>query len=213
MSQNQHFYVQNNGESNNYPKRLIKALSIAQTAVALVAIVPHFCILAMDRMAFKDVGAGIWSCIGYMAAGALGLALSMRPRVSRLQIAFHIVALVIAATYNTTLVVKSALGSYLGTTDYYSEWSEANENLDAVYRVIVVFFLAEVVLSICTTVISSRAACCPQAPVYILESGPSIVPSHTTDANVIAEAPPPKYEDLFSGESNASGGSKLAYQQ
>ena len=48
--------------------------------------------------------------------------------------AFHIVALVIAATYNTTLVVKSALGSYLGTTDYYSEWSEANENLDAVYR-------------------------------------------------------------------------------
>ena len=59
---------------------------LAQTAVALVAIVPHFCILAMDRMAFKDVGAGIWSCIGYMAAGALGLALSMRPRVSRLQI-------------------------------------------------------------------------------------------------------------------------------
>ena len=75
------------------------------------------------------------------------------------------------------------------------------------------FFLAEVVLSICTTVISSRAACCPQAPVYILESGPSIVPSHTSDANVIVEAPPPKYEDLFSGESNASGGSKLAYQQ
>ena len=35
-------------------------------------------------------------------------------------------ALVIAASYNTTLVVKSALGSYLGATDYYTEWSEAN---------------------------------------------------------------------------------------
>ena len=43
-------------------------------------------------------------------------------------------ALVIAASYNTTLVVKSALGSYLGATDYYTEWSEANENLDAIYR-------------------------------------------------------------------------------
>ena len=48
--------------------------------------------------------------------------------------AFHIVVLVIAASYNTTLVVKSALGSYLGATDYYTRWSEANENLDAIYR-------------------------------------------------------------------------------
>ena len=55
-------------------------------------------------------------------------------RISLCPIAFHIVALVIAASYNTTLVVKSALGSYLGATDYYTEWSEANENLDAVYR-------------------------------------------------------------------------------
>ena len=82
MSQNQHFY----GEFSNYPRRLIKALSFAQMVVAVVAIVPHFCILAMDKIAFKDVGAGIWSCIGYMAAGTLGLGLSMRPRVSRLQI-------------------------------------------------------------------------------------------------------------------------------
>ena len=43
-------------------------------------------------------------------------------------------ALVIAATYNTTLVLKSALGSYLGDTDYYTEWSEADERLTAVYR-------------------------------------------------------------------------------
>ena len=37
-------------------------------------------------MAFKDVGAGIWSCVGYIVAGSLGLSLSMAPRISRLQI-------------------------------------------------------------------------------------------------------------------------------
>ena len=57
-----------------------------QIVVAVVAIVPHFCIWAMDDMAFKDVGAGVWSCVGYMVAGALGLSLSMGHRVSRLLI-------------------------------------------------------------------------------------------------------------------------------
>ena len=54
MSQNQHFYVQNSngglGFGNNYPKRLIKALSVAQIIVAVVAIVPHFCILGGDSI-------------------------------------------------------------------------------------------------------------------------------------------------------------------
>ena len=49
MSQNQHLY----GEFSNYPRRLIKALSFAQMVVAVVAILPHFCILAMDKIAFK----------------------------------------------------------------------------------------------------------------------------------------------------------------
>ena len=40
----------------------------------------------MEDMAFKDVGAGIWSCVGYIVAGSLGLSLSMAPRISRLQI-------------------------------------------------------------------------------------------------------------------------------
>ena len=74
-----------------------------------------------------------------------------------------------------------------------------------------VFFFAEVVLSICATVISSRAACCPQAPVYIVESPPQVI-SRAQKADIIVEAPPPKYEDLFSGESKASGsGSKAAF--
>jgi len=207
MSQSQHFFVQmgrSGEEVGNYPVRLVKALSIAQIVVAVVAIVPHFCIWAMDAMAFEDVGAGVWSCVGYMVAGALGLSLSMGHRVSRLHIAFHIVALVIAATYNTTLVLKSALGSYLGDTDYYTEWNEADERLTAVYRVIVVFFLAEVVLSVCATVISSRAACCPQAqPVFIVGSAPN--PNPAQSQNVPDnEASPPKYEDLFSGEGGAN---------
>ena len=81
-------------------------------------------------------------------------------------------------------------------------------NLNFVYRVIVVFFLAEVVLSICATVISSRAACCPQAPVFIVESNP-VQSQNVSDAVniIIGEAPPPRYEDLFCGEGNANGGS------
>ena len=54
MSQNQHFYVQNSngglGFGNNYLKRLIRALSVAQIIVAVVAIVPHFCILGGDSI-------------------------------------------------------------------------------------------------------------------------------------------------------------------
>ena len=70
------------------------------------------------------------------------------------------------------------------------------------------FFLAEVVLSICATVISSRVACCPQAPVFIVESNP-VQSQNVSDAVniIIDEVPPPRYKDLFCGEGNANGGS------
>ena len=133
---------------------------------------------------------------------------------ARRPIAFHIVALVVATAFNMTLIVKSALGSYLGPTQYYTAWGEANENLEAVYRVLVACFLAEAVLSVCGAVISSRAACCPMAPVYILEMGNStaaVGSSQAPPSGATAEAPPPKYEDIFSSGSDNNGGSKLAY--
>lgn len=204
-------YVQN-GELS-FPKKLVKALSITQLSLAAAILVPHFCIVAMDKLGWVDVAAGIWSCVLYMTAGTLGLWLSKRAAlVSRTPIAFHIVALVVATAFNMTLIVKSALGRFLGHTQYYTEWGEANENLEAVYRVLVACFLAEAVLSVCAAVISSRAACCPQAPVYILEMGNS--PAAAVSGQVgggVVEAPPPKYEDIFSSGSGNSGGSKLAY--
>ena len=69
-------YVQN-GEFS-FPKKLVKALSIAQLSLASAIIVPHFCMLAMDKLGWVDVAAGIWSCVLYMTAGTLGLWLSKR---------------------------------------------------------------------------------------------------------------------------------------
>ena len=69
-------YVQN-GELS-FPKKLVKALSITQMSLAAAILVPHFCIVAMDKLGWVDVAAGIWSCVLYMTAGTLGLWLSKR---------------------------------------------------------------------------------------------------------------------------------------